>query len=111
MYTHCYGHALNLAVGDVMKKSRLMGDTLNTTSEISKLLKYFPIVMPPLKSSSLSLPQTCLALEHCPTCWTVKGESMESVVTNCAVFQNLWEGHFRAYKNPNFPGGHAPRPP
>ena len=42
VYTHCYGHALNLAVGYVMKKSRLMGDTLNTTSKISKLLKYFP---------------------------------------------------------------------
>ena len=27
VYTHCYGHALNVAVGDVMKKSRLMGVT------------------------------------------------------------------------------------
>ena len=35
LYTHCYGHALNLAMGDVMKKSRLMGDTLNTTSKIT----------------------------------------------------------------------------
>ena len=41
VYTHCYRYALNLAVGNVMKKSRFMGDILNTTSEISKLLKYF----------------------------------------------------------------------
>ena len=27
VYTHCYRHALNIAVRDVMKKSRLMGVT------------------------------------------------------------------------------------
>ena len=30
-------------------------------------------------------------LEHCPTRWTVKGESLQSVVDNYAVFQDLWE--------------------
>ena len=42
VYTHCYGHALNLTVSDMMKKNRLMSDTLNTTTEISKLLKFSP---------------------------------------------------------------------
>ena len=42
IFTHCYGHALNLAVGDTVKQSKLMRDALNTTHEISKLLKYSP---------------------------------------------------------------------
>ena len=31
VYTHCYGHALNLAAGDTLKKSKLMKDALETT--------------------------------------------------------------------------------
>ena len=36
IFTHCYGHALNLAVGDTVKQSKLMRDALNTTHEISE---------------------------------------------------------------------------
>ena len=42
LFTHCYGHALNLAVSDTVRKVKLLHDTLDTTSEISKLLKYSP---------------------------------------------------------------------
>ena len=38
LYTHCYGHALNLAVGDTIKQLKLLRDTLDVTYEISKLL-------------------------------------------------------------------------
>ena len=40
--THCYGHALNLAVGDLMKQSKVCRDTLDIAYEISKLLRYSP---------------------------------------------------------------------
>ena len=40
--THCYGHALQLAVGDTPKGIKLLGNTLGTTYEISKLLKFSP---------------------------------------------------------------------
>ena len=30
IYTHCYGHALNLAAGDSIKKSKIMYDPLDT---------------------------------------------------------------------------------
>ena len=30
IFTHCYGHALNLAVADVVKQSRLVRDVLDT---------------------------------------------------------------------------------
>ena len=39
IYSHCYGHSLQLAVGDILRKSKNLKDDLNTTSEISKLLK------------------------------------------------------------------------
>ena len=39
---HCYGHALNLAAGDTLKQCKLMKDSLETTREITKLIKYSP---------------------------------------------------------------------
>ena len=40
--THCYGHCLQLAVGDMVIEVRNLRDALDTTSEISELLKYLP---------------------------------------------------------------------
>ena len=45
-FMHCYGHALNLAAGDTVRKNRILRDTLDTTFEISKLLKFSPLEMP-----------------------------------------------------------------
>ena len=92
VYTNCYGHALNLAVGDVMKKSRLMEDTLNTTSEISKLLKYSPCQDAAFEKLKAKFAPNLPGFRTLsPTHWIVKGKSMESVVNNCVVFQNLWK--------------------
>ena len=40
--THCYGHALNLVVGDSMKQSKVCRDALDSAYEISKLLRFSP---------------------------------------------------------------------
>ena len=40
--THCYGHALNLAVNDMIKEDRLLKNTMDTTSELSKLITKLP---------------------------------------------------------------------
>ena len=42
VYTHCYGLALNLAACDAVKESKVTRDALDTTFEISKLVKYSP---------------------------------------------------------------------
>ena len=42
IHTHCYGHALNLARGDAVKNFKLMKDALETTREITKLIKKSP---------------------------------------------------------------------
>ena len=44
-YTHCYGHALNLAVGDTIKNIPALKDAMDTTYEICKLVKYSQSVM------------------------------------------------------------------
>ena len=42
LYTHCYGHTLNLACADTVKQCKLMRDSLDTTYEITKLVKKSP---------------------------------------------------------------------
>jgi hypothetical protein len=42
LYTHCYGHALNLAVADAIKLVKCIGDSLDTVREIAKLVKQSP---------------------------------------------------------------------
>ena len=42
VYTHCYGHSLNLTCMDTMKSSKVMQEALDTTGEITKLVKLSP---------------------------------------------------------------------
>lgn len=92
VYTHCYGHALNLAVGDYIRKSKVMRDTLETTYEISKLLKYSPKrdhMFEKLKK--VMAPETPGFRTLCPTRWTVRANSLKSVVDNYSVLRDLWD--------------------
>ena len=42
LFTHCYGHTINLACNDAVKGSKTLKDTLETTREITKLIKFSP---------------------------------------------------------------------
>ena len=42
VFTHCYGHSLNLAASDTIKKSSMLRNALDTTHEITKLIKFSP---------------------------------------------------------------------
>ena len=42
VFTHCYAHSLNLACVDTIKRCKLMQDALDTTREITKLIKRSP---------------------------------------------------------------------
>ena len=39
LFTHCYGHALNLTIGDCVKQCKVMTSALEVVYEISKLLQ------------------------------------------------------------------------
>ena len=42
LYTHCYSHSLNLAASDTLQNCKVMKTALETTHEITKLIKYSP---------------------------------------------------------------------
>ena len=42
LYTHCYGHALNLGVADAIRSVKCISDSLETVREIAKLVKKSP---------------------------------------------------------------------
>lgn len=91
VYTHCYGHALNLACADTVRLSKLMRDALDTTHEITKLIKKSPkrdTRFEALKSEMASDSPGIRVL--CPTRWTVKAEALQSILSNYEVLQELW---------------------
>ena len=92
VYTHCYGHALNLAAGDAIKKCKIMKDALDIVFEVSKLIKYSPKRDVQFESLKQNLaPDTPGFRVLCPTRWTVRANSLKSVTDNYAVLQTLWE--------------------
>ena len=42
LYIHCYGHALNLAIQETVKRNSILQDTLDTVGEMAKLIKRSP---------------------------------------------------------------------
>ena len=92
IYTHCYSHGLNLAAGDTVQQNRLLHDTLDITGEMSKLFKYSPrhdTLFEQLKSEIAPSQPGFRTL--CPTRWTVRAASLESVLNNYAILQQLRE--------------------
>lgn len=100
VYTHCYGHALNLAVSDSVKGSKVMRDALDTVFEISKLIKYSP-----KRDSQFEVlkneinPETPGFRVLCPTRWTVRAASLCSVLDNYDVLQTLWGVSYESSKD------------
>ncbi len=72
VFTHCYGHALNLSVADTIKQSVTMKDCLDTCTKV-------------IKSETSGVRTLCL------TRWTVRAESLASILDNYKNIQILWE--------------------
>ena len=98
LLTHCYCHALNLAVGNTVKSIPLLKETLEDAYELTKLVKYSPTrqaalknVQEELKIDNLKLPvddnntdiDTFSKLKlFCPTRWTVTAKALHSIFNN-----------------------------
>ena len=92
IYTHCYGHSLNLAAGDTIKKSTVMKKALDITLEMSKLIKFSPKRDALFQNLKEELQPECPGMRVlCPTRWTVCANSLKSVLDNYSVLQGLWE--------------------
>jgi hypothetical protein len=91
LYTHCYGHALNLACGDTIKRSKIMKDALDIVYEISKLIKKSPrrdAIFSKLKQEVAPASPGVRVL--CPTRWTVRADALHSIIENYEVLNQLW---------------------
>ena len=89
---HCYGHSLQLAVSDTVKQIKPMSDALDTTNEISKLLKYSPKRDTLFEKIKKELaPDTPGFRVLCPTRWTVRANSLQSVIDNWLPLLELWD--------------------
>ena len=83
LYTHCYGHSLNLVMCDTIKKYKLTRDALDTAYKISKLINYSPKhhhLFEELKQQFS--PDNPGFQVLCPTRWTVRVESLKSSLEN-----------------------------
>ena len=89
VFTH---HALNLAVNDTITKVPKMKDCLDTCYEIVKLIKFSPkreAMLSQLKEEMGSDAPGVRTL--CPTRWTVRAESLYSILANYDHILLLWE--------------------
>ena len=92
LHTHCYGHALNLACSDAVKGCKVMRDVLDTSYAIVKLIKKSPRRDAMLKNLRQQLPETTPGIRVlCPTRWTVRAKSLQSIIDNFNVLQELWD--------------------
>ena len=92
LYTHCYGHSLNLAASDTLQKCKLMKSALEITHEITKLVKYSPRKEYLFHQIKDELAPECPGIRVlCPTRWTVRAESMKNIIENHSVLAELWD--------------------
>ena len=82
LYSHCYGHSLNLACQD----------GINTVYEITKLIKRSPkrdVIFKKIKDEVILGAPGIRVL--CPTRWTVRAEALTSISENYEALQLTWE--------------------
>ena len=92
IYTHCYGHSINLAASDTLQGCKVMKTSLETTHEITKLVKYSPRrqnLFDDIKEEMAPDDPGIRVL--CPTKWSVRADSMKSIICNYEVLNELWE--------------------
>ena len=82
VFTHCYGHALNLSVSDTIKQSPAMKNCLDTSFELVKLIKFSP--KPEVMLCELKEVGSYASSVHtlCPTRWTDCAVCLASILAN-----------------------------
>ena len=108
LYVHCHAHALNLAVGDCIKHSKVCREALETAFEISRLIKFSP-----KRNAAFDKIKTEIASDEspiggirtfCPTRWTVRGNAVKSILQNYCPLNQLWEESLKTRLDPDVKG-------
>ena len=85
LYIHCFGHSLNLAVQDASRTLNVIRNTLDTVLELSNLIRFSPKRKALLARVRQDFEVHGSSLRPlCPTRWTIKHKSLESVERNYA---------------------------
>ena len=89
-FSRCFGHALNLTVGDMVKDARFLKDSMDRTYIISNLIQKSPkrdaMLQKILKDISLEFPGFRVL---CPTRWTIRAESIKRILDNWVALQQV----------------------
>ena len=104
MYIHCMAHSLNLAVQDTCRSIQVMSEAFDVVLELSKVFKYSAKKKAMLlKLKSELAPATPGVKPLCPTRWTVRAESLQSIICNYTVILSVlleiveeYRGNFEA---------------
>ena len=90
LYTHCYGHSLNLACQDMVREVKCVRDA---TFELSKLLKYSAKRTAEYKRLKQEIaPEEPGFQTMCPTRWTVRAASLKTIIQSCKI---VWKALLR----------------
>ena len=81
LYVHCYGHALNLVIKHSFIKVKCLKEIFEAVREISLLVKKSPKRNTKLDEIRNHSKNDAKSIHtFCPTRWTVRGETLESVL-------------------------------
>ena len=97
LYVHCFAHSLNLCVQEGSKRIELVRNVMDFIYELVQLIKFSPKRATTFnrfrKEISISSDQTSSPSLRtlCPTRWTVRHASIESILLNYRVLQDTLE--------------------
>ena len=92
LFTHCYGHVLNLAVKDVCDVLKCLKDTFDTSRELWKLVAKSPQRDTHLKQIHIERGNEDSNVQSfCPTRWTMRRQTLQSILGNYKELMALWE--------------------
>ena len=100
LYTHCYGHVLNLGVKDACKNVKCLNDTFDTAAEICKLVKLSPQRDTHLRKIRKETENEDAGVHaFCPTRWTVRGKTLDALLNNHKELLDLWDWSLSVLKD------------
>ncbi len=101
IYTHCYGHSLNLAVSDTVRQCTVIGKAFDLVHEITKQIKKVPHRQAALEKLKQEVGSESPGVRDlCPTRWTVRAYALHRILTNCDFLQTLWDETLQSVKKP-----------
>ena len=93
------GHSLNLAVQDTCRSIQVMSAAFDVVLELSKIFKYSAKKKAMLlKLKSELAPSSPGIKPLCPTRWTVRAESLRSVIMNYSLIITVLEEIMEEYR-------------